>query len=53
MGVPGCLVGGRFVEREVTLQESTAANLEYADFHCWSGLAAAAFCEFGGGVILF
>lgn len=34
---------------EVTLQESTAANLEYADWYCASELAAAAFCEFGGG----
>lgn len=34
---------------EVTLQESTAANLEYADSYCASELAAAAFCEFGGG----
>lgn len=34
---------------EVTLQESTAANLEYADCYCASELAAATFCEFGGG----
>lgn len=34
---------------EVTLQEPTAANLEYADSYCASELAAATFCEFGGG----
>lgn len=35
---------------EVTLQESTAANPEYVDFHCAMRLAAAAFCVFGGSV---
>lgn len=34
---------------EVTLQESTAADLKYADYNCASRLAAAAFCKFGGG----
>lgn len=34
---------------EVTLQESTAANREYADFHCATKLAAAGLCVCAGG----
>lgn len=42
-------VEGGLSSTEVTLEEWTAANLQYADSYCASEPAAAAFCEFGGG----